>query len=70
MLLSSETDGQWGMWGSYGPCSVACDIRSRHRYRQCDSPAPSFGGKPCNGSDTQTEPCDSGVPCGKYDSDF
>ena len=49
-------NGNWGSWTSLTSCSGHgdCDgITDYIRTRVCDSPAPSFGGKPCLGNDTQ-----------------
>uniref|UniRef100_A0A182Q292 Cell adhesion molecule n=1 Tax=Anopheles farauti TaxID=69004 RepID=A0A182Q292_9DIPT len=62
-LLPCPVNGGWGEWKSWSNCSLECvseysGVRSiRHRHRNCDSPAPSLGGKPCIGEDYEEEPC-------------
>ncbi|KAI0228940.1 Hemicentin-1, partial [Lamellibrachia satsuma] len=55
-------DGQWGAWGSFSECPVTCGDGSRTRGRQCDSPAPQNGGRPCAGDATHQVAC-SLDPC-------
>lgn len=59
-----SVDGLWGNWGSWAStCSVTCGDGVFTRTRQCDAPAPKFGGKNCTGTDQDTKPCYSGTPC-------
>ncbi|XP_076472749.1 uncharacterized protein LOC143302101 isoform X14 [Babylonia areolata] len=52
-----NVDGNWGSWGTYGPCSVTCGTGSKSRTRQCDNPAPMGGGENCTGSASDTADC-------------
>lgn len=49
-------DGKWSAW-SAGPCSKSCGLGAKIFTRSCDSPAPKFGGKECEGLSTKTEKC-------------
>ncbi|NWV42606.1 HMCN1 protein, partial [Grantiella picta] len=55
-------DGKWSLWSSWSACSVSCGGGSRQRTRHCSDPAPQFGGHKCEGSDIQTDFCNSD-PC-------
>ena len=48
----------WGAWGKYvdGTCSVTCGTgQKRNNWsRNCDSPAPQYGGIKCQGSNTKS----------------
>ncbi|KAL4222956.1 ADAM metallopeptidase with thrombospondin type 1 motif [Mactra antiquata] len=50
-------DGQWSVWASYSPCTATCGSGTETRTRRCDNPAPSGGGRPCNGPASETTPC-------------
>ena len=52
-------DGGYGKWGSWSDCSITCGKTKgiRTRYRLCNDPKPSEGGKNCpedDGADTKT----------------
>ncbi|XP_072199268.1 hemicentin-1 isoform X3 [Excalfactoria chinensis] len=49
--------GSWGPWGSWGTCSRSCNGGQARRYRGCDSPHPSSGGRACAGADMQIQRC-------------
>ncbi|XP_013411296.1 uncharacterized protein LOC106174328 isoform X10 [Lingula anatina] len=50
-------NGQWSNWGSWSDCSTTCGPGVRTKTRQCNNPAPQFGGQSCPGSGTGTEEC-------------
>jgi len=52
-----QINGYWGEWNSYIPCSSTCGVGVQRRFRQCDDPAPSKGGRPCSGPSEQTTSC-------------
>ncbi|XP_023693301.1 properdin isoform X2 [Paramormyrops kingsleyae] len=52
--------GGWTEWGKWGACSVTCQKGSRSRRRMCTEPPPICGGS-CEGEDTMTEECDTGI---------
>ncbi|XP_015146078.2 hemicentin-1 isoform X21 [Gallus gallus] len=53
--------GSWGPWGSWGTCSRSCNGGQVRRYRGCDSPRPSSGGRACAGADMQIQRCGTGL---------
>ncbi|XP_076457791.1 SCO-spondin-like isoform X4 [Babylonia areolata] len=55
-------DGGWGEWCEWGGCSTTCGPGIRTRKRQCDSPSPKGGGRPCQGLAVETTGC-MGPPC-------
>ncbi|KAK3102978.1 hypothetical protein FSP39_015470 [Pinctada imbricata] len=55
--------GGWSLWGSWSECSVTCDTGVVTRRRTCDSPRPLFGGRDCEGSDTDTRGCFTNKKC-------
>uniref|UniRef100_H0XAK9 Hemicentin 1 n=1 Tax=Otolemur garnettii TaxID=30611 RepID=H0XAK9_OTOGA len=54
--------GKWATWASWSICSVSCGGGVRHRTRDCSDPAPQHGGSKCEGSDIQSDFCNSD-PC-------
>ncbi|XP_038054531.1 coadhesin-like [Patiria miniata] len=56
-------DGSWSEWGEWQNCSVLCGVGNRARYRTCTSPAPQFGGAPCDGTSEDWESCDTNITC-------
>lgn len=58
-----QINGGWSEWTFWSACSLTCveensiqeSVRSRRR--QCNSPLPDLGGKPCSGGDLQEEIC-------------
>lgn len=63
ILGKSPVDGEWSDWQNWGQCSVSCENGTMVRQRQCDNPAPAYGGHNCSGADQETKACDSGKPC-------
>ncbi|XP_028313917.1 properdin [Gouania willdenowi] len=61
-LPNCPVDGKWGLWSPLGPCSVTCGAGLQLSNRVCDSPAPKYGGKYCDGPSSQTSQCDSVCP--------
>ena len=65
--LNFLVDGGWGEWTEWDQCSVSCGGADQGRTRECDSPAPQFGGDDClymytDNSETQRcneNPCPS-----------
>ncbi|KAK2508441.1 hypothetical protein MC885_016939, partial [Smutsia gigantea] len=55
------THGNWSPWSGWGTCSRTCDGGQMRRYRACDNPHPSNGGRTCGGSDSQTQRCNTGL---------
>ena len=53
------------MWKPWSDCSKTCGGGGEaQKTRECDSPAPAFGGKDCEGDDSMKKEC-GGLPC-KY----
>ena len=61
-------DGGWGEWSDWlTECSRTCGGGVQYRFRQCNSPSPSDGGKDCPKNPTgptesracNTDPCKS-----------
>ncbi|WAR29734.1 HMCN1-like protein, partial [Mya arenaria] len=50
-------DGKWGEWKEWTTCSASCDQGTRSRSRDCDDPAPKYGGKQCVGSGSDEGMC-------------
>ncbi|XP_013387743.1 SCO-spondin [Lingula anatina] len=42
-------DGNWGAWAAWTGCDAECGPGRKSRGRICNAPAPSFGGRPCEG---------------------
>ncbi|KAM6165457.1 hemicentin-1 [Erethizon dorsatum] len=55
-------DGKWAPWASWSACSVSCGGGARQRTRDCSDPVPQYGGRKCEGSDIQSDFCNSD-PC-------
>jgi len=56
----TPVDGKWSDWGAWSTCSNGKDGKtqcSKYRYRYCNNPAKSNGGKDCEGSSTEKEAC-------------
>lgn len=54
----NPADGGWGNWSEWSSCIAGIDgVSVKTRKRECDSPFPASGGKPCSGSKLQTENC-------------
>ena len=56
-------DGSWSAWSVSSPCDVTCGTGKRKQVRECTNPAPSGGGKNCEGSSQQNIPCNTGANC-------
>ncbi|PNI67325.1 HMCN1 isoform 2 [Pan troglodytes] len=54
--------GKWATWASWSACSVSCGGGARQRTRDCSDPVPQYGGRKCEGSDVQSDFCNSD-PC-------
>ncbi|KAM9784061.1 properdin-like isoform 1-T1 [Syngnathus typhle] len=50
-------DGNWGEWSPPGPCSTQCGEGLTLAIRQCDQPAPKYGGRFCEGPNARTSVC-------------
>ena len=54
--LTLVVDGGWSSW-VVGNCSVNCGGGVLEKFRTCDSPTPSCGGKECSGMKVETMDC-------------
>ena len=50
-------DGVWGNWGAFTTCTQLCGGGTKTRSRNCDNPAPAFGGATCAGSANDQQKC-------------
>ncbi|KAF6035139.1 hypothetical protein EB796_006562 [Bugula neritina] len=61
--MDCPVDGVWGPWSTWSECTKTCSGGVTERFRQCNNPAPKFGGKRCAGNRTETLPCnEQGCP--------
>ncbi|XP_011504193.1 PREDICTED: netrin receptor UNC5C [Ceratosolen solmsi marchali] len=51
-------DGGWSRWSAWSVCGSDC---THSRRRRCDDPAPSQGGRPCQGKDVTVVNCTGGM---------
>lgn len=62
MFFLNPVDGKWATWASWSACTVSCGGGARQRTRDCSDPVPQYGGGKCEGSDVQSDFCNSD-PC-------
>ncbi|XP_029913631.1 properdin-like [Myripristis murdjan] len=58
-LPNCPVDGSWGAWSPPGPCSASCGEGLQLSIRECDSPAPKYGGRVCEGESARASRCES-----------
>lgn len=64
LIIECPIDGTWSKWSKWSTCSLTClakdhTIQSiKSRFRECNNPAPAFGGESCIGPHRQQEICD------------
>ena len=66
MLLKESflsVDGTWGEWSKWSTCTKTCKQGKQSRTRECNSPAPQYGGKKCDGESKDSRVCNEKVPC-------
>ncbi len=56
-MLSPAVHGGWAEWSSWGSCTMTCGRGQRRRFRTCSNPPPKHNGRPCIGSNQDTEKC-------------
>ena len=62
-LLLIVVDGNFTQWAQWSSCSKTCGNGLMYRSRTCSNPLPQFGGKFCEGNDTESRPCNQGPCC-------
>ena len=63
-----SVDGNWGEWSVWSTCTKSCKQGKQSRTRECNSPAPQYGGKKCDGEAKESQICNQNVPCpGKFE---
>ena len=53
----AAVDGGWSTWSQWAACSATCGSGFQRRTRNCSSPAPANGGKPCVGNAEDLRVC-------------
>ncbi|XP_077986992.1 hemicentin-1-like [Glandiceps talaboti] len=49
--------GGWSRWEEWGECSRSCNGGQQKRYRTCNNPRPSNGGRACPGTNANMRTC-------------
>ena len=63
-LYTLAVNGGFGEWKTWATCESTC---TRKRTRDCDDPAPAYGGKTCSTDDLEdTQKCTDGDCKGNY----
>ena len=52
-------NGGWSQWEVWSSCNVTCDGGVQTRSRTCASPPPRNGGAACQGSNVQSQVCNT-----------
>ena len=66
LFVCVAVNGGWSEWARYGSCRVnPCLSRPGYRFRErdCDKPAPRYGGDPCDGIRVERELCYNTARC-------
>ncbi|MCP4487021.1 MAG: thrombospondin type-1 domain-containing protein [Gammaproteobacteria bacterium] len=58
-----SVNGEWSDWGEWGACDSTCTGGNQERTRSCTNPEPAHGGTDCQGDATESQACNTGVPC-------
>uniref|UniRef100_A0A914VC25 Peptidase M12B domain-containing protein n=1 Tax=Plectus sambesii TaxID=2011161 RepID=A0A914VC25_9BILA len=56
-------NGGWSEWSVWSACSDLCSNGQKTRTRYCSNPRPSNGGRTCDGSDFELQPCSDLARC-------
>ena len=57
LLFFFLVHGSWSSWSGWTSCSHVCGTGSQERSRSCSRPAPSNGGRYCQGSAREKQLC-------------
>ena len=52
-----KVDGAFGDWSEWSECTATCGGGYQTRTRECNNPAPQFGGLDCEGDLTECQLC-------------
>ncbi|XP_078082281.1 A disintegrin and metalloproteinase with thrombospondin motifs 13 [Mustelus asterias] len=61
--------GAWSKWSLFSSCSRSCGGGVTIRQRHCNNPRPAFGGRKCEGADTEAKMCNM-QPCPETQFEF
>ncbi|CAG0890106.1 unnamed protein product [Darwinula stevensoni] len=67
-VTNCTVDGGWTDWSAWSACSASCGFALKWRRRTCTNPQPRFGGKACEGKDTEEAMCTDNPPCPTIDA--
>ena len=59
ILCFIAVNGSFSMWTYWSSCTEECGTGVRNRSRDCDNPAPQFGGLDCVGGKSEEELCNT-----------
>ena len=62
MNSKDPVDGGWSDYGDWSACSKECGGGEQTRERECNNPAPEFGGADCQGNSSESQACNE-QPC-------
>ena len=69
IIVFVKVNGSWGGWKGWSHCSKTCGSGKRSRSRDCNNPAPAYGGRNCQGSSIESGACNTN-PCPGKQYDF
>ena len=55
--LTPTVHGNWSVWSQWSECSTTCGTGTQDRERECNNPAPQYGGDNCTGESSETRAC-------------
>lgn len=62
-LPQCPIDGGWSEYSEWSDCSQTCENGTQVRTRACDNPTPQYGGRQCEGEDTDKQVCQNSRVC-------
>jgi hypothetical protein len=57
LRMFSLVHGNFSAWANWTECTVECGNGTQVRGRECNNPAPAYGGEPCQGDAIQMDFC-------------